>query len=182
MPRPRPNIIYNEYNGLARRGEHCSPAAATPVNQPDGQTARASNARPYNRIGKLRQPHDSPAGWGHPALQGNKKHCPRDFTAKQKRGGHCPASFFIKRRRKTERLAVSCNETEPTPLQADALPSDPAGRSGIPLLYRTMGMFFVPVLSFDAYIVHDFCRNCKGLRCTMCCKIYVYFCATCPIF
>lgn len=107
---------------------------------------------------------------------------PPDFTAKQKRGGHCPASFFIKRRRKTERLAVSCNETEPTPLQADALPSDPAGRSGIPLLYRTMGMFFVPVLSFDAYIVHDFCRNCKGLRCTMCCKIYVYFCATCPIF
>ena len=107
---------------------------------------------------------------------------PRDFMAKQKRGGHCPASFFIKRRRKTERLAVSCNETEPTPLQADTLPSDPAGRSGIPLLYRTMGMFFVPVLSFDAYIVHDFCRNCKGLWCTMRCKIYVYFCATCPIF
>ena len=113
---------------------------------------------------------------------GQYKSLPRDFMAKQKRGGHCPASFFIKRRRKTERLAVSCNETEPTPLQADALPSDPAGRSGIPLLYRTMGMFFVPVLSFDAYIVHDFCRNCKRLRCTMCCKIYVYFCATCPIF
>ena len=49
MPRPQPNIIYNEYNGLARRGEHCSPAAATPVNQPDGQTARASTARPYTQ-------------------------------------------------------------------------------------------------------------------------------------
>ena len=47
------------------------PVAAIPVNQPNGQTARASNARPYNQIGKLRQPHDSPAGWGHPALRGN---------------------------------------------------------------------------------------------------------------
>ena len=120
-------------------------------------------------------------GVGSPRPTEQYKSLSRDFTAKQKRGDHCPASFFIKRRRKTERLAVSCNETEPTPLQADALPSDPAGRSGIPLLYRTMGMFFVPVLSFDAYIVHDFCRNCKRLRCTMCCKIYVYFCATCPM-
>ena len=144
-----------------RTGEQCSPL------QPNQQIA--STARFLGGVGS-------------PRPTGQQKALPRDFTAKQKRGGHCPASFFIKRRRKTERLAVSCNETEPTPLQADALPSDPAGRSGIPLLYRTMGMFFVPVLSFDAYIVHDFCRNCKRLRCTMCCKIYVYFCATCPIF
>ena len=34
---------------VIRRGEHCSPAAATPVNQPDGQTPRASNARPYTQ-------------------------------------------------------------------------------------------------------------------------------------
>ena len=151
------------------------PVAATPAMQYNGQTPRDAYMRPLQTCRQICTTRKT-------AGLGNKKHCPRDFTAKQKRGGHCPASFFIKRRRKTERLAVSCNETEPTPLQADALPSDPAGRSGIPLLYRTMGMFFVPVLSFDAYIVHDFCRNCKGLRCTMCCKIYVYFCATCPIF
>ena len=38
------------------------PVAAIPAMQPNGKTARASNARPYNRIGKLRQSHDSTAG------------------------------------------------------------------------------------------------------------------------
>ena len=50
------------------------PVAAARILRYIGKIERASNARPYNRTGKLRQPHDSPAGWGHPALRGNKKH------------------------------------------------------------------------------------------------------------
>ena len=120
---------------------------------------------PYKPAGKFALP----AKWQGMAI----KIIVPQFYGKTKTRRPLPRLVFIKRRRKTERLAVSCNETEPTPLQADALPSDPAGRSGIPLLYRTTGVFFAPVLSFDAYIVHDFCRNFKGLWCTMCCKIYV---------
>ena len=73
MPRPRPNIIMNITGWLVGTAT-MPPVAAARILRYIGKIARASNARPYNRTGKLRQPHDSPAGWGHPALRGNKKH------------------------------------------------------------------------------------------------------------
>ena len=83
MPRPR-------YNGSAEKpGSFVGtatmpPVAAARILRYTGQTARASNARPYNRIGKLRQQHNFSAGWGHPALRGNK-------NISRGRGGACPA-------------------------------------------------------------------------------------------
>ena len=49
------------------------PVAAIPANRPNGQTARASNARPYKQRVNLCQLPICTAEWGHPALRGNKK-------------------------------------------------------------------------------------------------------------
>ena len=71
MPRPRPYIIMNSM-GWFVGAAYMPPVATARIFRYTGKIARASNARPYNRIGKLRQSHDSTAGWGHPALRGNK--------------------------------------------------------------------------------------------------------------
>ena len=70
-----PAVLWlQQYTGSSVGAAYMPPVAAARILRYIGKIARASNARPYNRTGKLRQPHDSPAGWGHPALRGNKKH------------------------------------------------------------------------------------------------------------
>ena len=70
-----------QHNGSSVGTATMPPVAAARILQYTGKTARASNDRPYNRIGKLRQIHDSTAGWGHPALHRNRiKMCPRKRT------------------------------------------------------------------------------------------------------
>ena len=51
---------------------------------------------PTNRIGKLRQPHDCTAGWGHPALRGNTiKMCPRYPQTKKPCGLSTARECFV---------------------------------------------------------------------------------------
>ena len=150
------------------------PVAATPAMQYNGQTPRDAYMRPLQTCRQICTTRKT-------AWRAIKFIAPR-FYGKTKTRRPLPRLVFHK---KKEKNRTSCrflqrNGTHPSTSRC------PSFRPGRALWYSsslsTMGMFFVPVLSFDAYIVHDFCRNCKRLRCTMCCKIYVYFCATCPMF
>ena len=65
MPRPRPNGNGNItvwFVGAA----YMPPVAAVPTMQPIGQTAQASNARPYNLTGKFMPTAQFPGGVGSP--------------------------------------------------------------------------------------------------------------------
>ena len=150
------------------------PVAATPAMQYNGQTPRDAYMRPLQTCRQICTTRKT-------AGRAIKNIAPR-FYGKTKTRRPLPRLVFHK---KKEKNRTSCrflqrNGTHPSTSRC------PSFRPGRALWYSsslsTAGIFFVPVLSFDAYIVHDFCRNCKRLRCTMCCKIYVYFCATCPMF
>ena len=81
-----------QYNRSSVGEAYMPPAQPPGYYDISGKIARASNARPYKRRVNSCQPPISLAGWGHPALRGNKNHCAGTTTYRVNRTGRIYAS------------------------------------------------------------------------------------------